>query len=202
MLTTDPWNTVENDIQYVSQYTTIPRILQDEAMIELYQASTTLKCRSSTLLICWWDVLYMKDLFYDLFLSQLCIAFDFPFTFQIPRKSKLAVHRNIRDDEGFIIRHFAGAVCYETVNVISDTLHFLYWLFSPLLMNLSNWQLKKWLSSYMCSYVAKALELNAGLYLHEHNSELFFSFCWLFCKLPSYFILFCLDNWFWVHRIG
>lgn len=36
--------------------------------------------------------------------------------FQIPRKSKLAVHRNIRDDEGFIIRHFAGAVCYETVS--------------------------------------------------------------------------------------
>ncbi|MEQ2160307.1 hypothetical protein GOODEAATRI_032316 [Goodea atripinnis] len=30
-------------------------------------------------------------------------------------KSKLTVHRNVRDDEGFIIRHFAGAVCYETV---------------------------------------------------------------------------------------
>jgi hypothetical protein len=37
--------------------------------------------------------------------------------FQIPRKSKLAVHRNLRDDEGFIIRHFAGAVCYETVSL-------------------------------------------------------------------------------------
>uniref|UniRef100_A0A8C6XXL9 Unconventional myosin-VI n=1 Tax=Naja naja TaxID=35670 RepID=A0A8C6XXL9_NAJNA len=36
------------------------------------------------------------------------------FRLSIPRKSKLAVHRNIRDDEGFIIRHFAGAVCYET----------------------------------------------------------------------------------------
>lgn len=34
---------------------------------------------------------------------------------QVPRKSKLSVHRNVRDDEGFIIRHFAGAVCYETV---------------------------------------------------------------------------------------
>uniref|UniRef100_A0A670YDI6 Unconventional myosin-VI n=1 Tax=Pseudonaja textilis TaxID=8673 RepID=A0A670YDI6_PSETE len=30
------------------------------------------------------------------------------FRLSIPRKSKLAVHRNIRDDEGFIIRHFAG----------------------------------------------------------------------------------------------
>lgn len=35
--------------------------------------------------------------------------------FQVPRKSKLTIHRNLRDDEGFIIRHFAGAVCYETV---------------------------------------------------------------------------------------
>ncbi len=35
---------------------------------------------------------------------------------QVPRKSKLTVHRNVRDDEGFIVRHFAGAVCYETVH--------------------------------------------------------------------------------------
>ncbi|XP_029079624.1 unconventional myosin-VI isoform X2 [Monodon monoceros] len=44
----------------------------------------------------------------------------------IPRKSKLAVHRNIRDDEGFIIRHFAGAVCYETTQFVeknNDALH-------------------------------------------------------------------------------
>uniref|UniRef100_A0A8D2LZY3 Unconventional myosin-VI n=1 Tax=Varanus komodoensis TaxID=61221 RepID=A0A8D2LZY3_VARKO len=38
------------------------------------------------------------------------------FRLSIPRKSKLAVHRNVRDDEGFIVRHFAGAVCYETVS--------------------------------------------------------------------------------------
>ncbi|XP_055005723.1 unconventional myosin-VI-like [Boleophthalmus pectinirostris] len=36
------------------------------------------------------------------------------FRLSIPRKSKLAIHRNVRDDEGFIVRHFAGAVCYET----------------------------------------------------------------------------------------
>lgn len=38
---------------------------------------------------------------------------------QVPRKSKLTVHRNVRDDEGFIVRHFAGAVCYETVRPLS-----------------------------------------------------------------------------------
>ncbi|XP_058163033.1 unconventional myosin-VI isoform X1 [Dasypus novemcinctus] len=48
------------------------------------------------------------------------------FRLTIPRKSKLAVHRNIRDDEGFIIRHFAGAVCYETMQFVeknNDALH-------------------------------------------------------------------------------
>ncbi|CAI9565674.1 unnamed protein product, partial [Staurois parvus] len=48
------------------------------------------------------------------------------FRLTIPRKSKLTVHRNVRDDEGFIIRHFAGAVCYETVSFIimnNDALH-------------------------------------------------------------------------------
>ncbi|XP_036173679.1 unconventional myosin-VI isoform X11 [Myotis myotis] len=48
------------------------------------------------------------------------------FRLTIPRKSKLAIHRNIRDDEGFIIRHFAGAVCYETTQFVeknNDALH-------------------------------------------------------------------------------
>lgn len=37
------------------------------------------------------------------------------FRLDVPRKSKLKYHREIRDDEGFLIRHFAGAVCYQTV---------------------------------------------------------------------------------------
>uniref|UniRef100_A0A674EH40 Unconventional myosin-VI n=1 Tax=Salmo trutta TaxID=8032 RepID=A0A674EH40_SALTR len=46
--------------------------------------------------------------------------------FSVPRKSKLQVHRNVRDDEGFIVRHFAGAVCYETTKFVeknNDALH-------------------------------------------------------------------------------
>lgn len=50
--------------------------------------------------------------------SNVILLCNSNFYFQIPRKSKLAVHRNIRDDEGFIIRHFAGAVCYETVMLL------------------------------------------------------------------------------------
>lgn len=48
------------------------------------------------------------------------------FRLAVPRKSKLKGHREIRDNEGFLIRHFAGAVCYETANFIeknNDALH-------------------------------------------------------------------------------
>ena len=44
----------------------------------------------------------------------------------LPRKSKLREHREIRDDDGFLIRHFAGAVCYTTSHFIeknNDALH-------------------------------------------------------------------------------
>lgn len=34
----------------------------------------------------------------------------------LPRSSRLKLHRTLRDEEGFLIRHFAGAVCYNTVN--------------------------------------------------------------------------------------
>ncbi|KAK2878493.1 hypothetical protein Q8A67_019284 [Cirrhinus molitorella] len=48
------------------------------------------------------------------------------FRLTVPRKSKLTIHRNLRDDEGFMIRHFAGAVCYETTQFVeknNDALH-------------------------------------------------------------------------------
>uniref|UniRef100_A0AAX7VQT7 Unconventional myosin-VI n=1 Tax=Astatotilapia calliptera TaxID=8154 RepID=A0AAX7VQT7_ASTCA len=48
------------------------------------------------------------------------------FRLTVPRKSKLTIHRTLRDDEGFIIRHFAGAVCYETIRFVeknNDALH-------------------------------------------------------------------------------
>jgi myosin-6 len=38
------------------------------------------------------------------------------FRLQLPRKSKMSYYKQLRDDEGFIVRHFAGAVCYETDN--------------------------------------------------------------------------------------
>jgi len=48
------------------------------------------------------------------------------FRLALPRKSKLREHREIRDDDGFLVRHFAGAVCYQTQHFIlknNDALH-------------------------------------------------------------------------------
>lgn len=48
------------------------------------------------------------------------------FRLALPRKSKLRDHREIRDDEGFLVRHFAGAVCYQTAQFLeknNDSLH-------------------------------------------------------------------------------
>uniref|UniRef100_A0A914S5X0 Myosin motor domain-containing protein n=1 Tax=Parascaris equorum TaxID=6256 RepID=A0A914S5X0_PAREQ len=45
---------------------------------------------------------------------------------QTPRKSKLREHRDMRDDEGFLIRHYAGSVCYQTALFLeknNDALH-------------------------------------------------------------------------------
>ncbi|KAK9506770.1 hypothetical protein O3M35_008647 [Rhynocoris fuscipes] len=48
------------------------------------------------------------------------------FRLALPRTSKLKAHREIRDSEGFLVRHFAGAVCYDTSKFIeknNDALH-------------------------------------------------------------------------------
>ena len=48
------------------------------------------------------------------------------FRLAVPRKSALPIHRSVKEDEGFLIRHFAGAVCYQTAGFLSrnnDALH-------------------------------------------------------------------------------
>ncbi|KAK0416370.1 hypothetical protein QR680_012444 [Steinernema hermaphroditum] len=48
------------------------------------------------------------------------------FRLTAPRKSKLIENRKLRDDEGFMIRHYAGSVCYQTALFLeknNDALH-------------------------------------------------------------------------------
>lgn len=60
------------------------------------------------------------------FTEQVHLSNKNHFNLQIPRKSDLKIYRNLRDDEGFIVRHFAGAVCYQTKHFLmknNDALH-------------------------------------------------------------------------------
>lgn len=60
------------------------------------------------------------------FTTEVHKAWPNEFRLGLPRSSKLKAHRGLRDDEGFLIRHFAGAVCYQTKHFIdknNDALH-------------------------------------------------------------------------------
>ena len=61
---------------------------------------------------------------------QVHTKFQKHFRLQSPRKSKMSYYKSLRDEEGFIIRHFAGAVCYQTddfINKNNDALSFDAW---------------------------------------------------------------------------
>jgi len=63
---------------------------------------------------------------YQHFTEQIFNKNSSHFRIALPRKSKLKEHREIRDHDGFLIRHFAGAVCYQTKQFIeknNDALH-------------------------------------------------------------------------------
>lgn len=53
---------------------------------------------------------------YTHFTTEVHSKWSNHFRLGLPRSSKLKAHRSLRDDEGFLIRHFAGAVCYQTVS--------------------------------------------------------------------------------------
>lgn len=62
----------------------------------------------------------------DHFTTEVHRQWGSHFRLALPRTSRLKMHREIRDDEGFLVRHFAGAVCYETSQFIeknNDALH-------------------------------------------------------------------------------
>ncbi|XP_046613209.1 myosin heavy chain 95F isoform X2 [Neodiprion virginianus] len=60
------------------------------------------------------------------FTSEVHRSWSGHFRITLPRTSRLKAHRELRDDEGFVIRHYAGGVCYQTNQFIeknNDALH-------------------------------------------------------------------------------
>ncbi|XP_055853454.1 myosin heavy chain 95F isoform X2 [Episyrphus balteatus] len=60
------------------------------------------------------------------FTDEVHKAWPGHFRLGFPRSSRLKAHRTLRDEEGFLVRHFAGAVCYKTEQFIeknNDALH-------------------------------------------------------------------------------
>lgn len=53
---------------------------------------------------------------FDHFTLEVHKAWNGHFRLSLPRASRLKAHRTLRDEEGFLVRHFAGAVCYNTVS--------------------------------------------------------------------------------------
>lgn len=53
---------------------------------------------------------------FDHFTLEVHKAWNGHFRLSLPRASRLKAHRTLRDEEGFLVRHFAGAVCYTTVS--------------------------------------------------------------------------------------
>uniref|UniRef100_A0A182N0G4 Myosin motor domain-containing protein n=1 Tax=Anopheles dirus TaxID=7168 RepID=A0A182N0G4_9DIPT len=63
---------------------------------------------------------------YSHFTNEVHSAWNGHYRLSFPRASRLKAHRSLRDDEGFLVRHFAGAVCYNTNQFIeknNDALH-------------------------------------------------------------------------------
>ncbi|XP_053678324.1 myosin heavy chain 95F [Anopheles nili] len=63
---------------------------------------------------------------YSHFTNEVHSSWNGHYRLSFPRASRLKAHRSLRDDEGFLVRHFAGAVCYNTNQFIeknNDALH-------------------------------------------------------------------------------
>uniref|UniRef100_A0A336MXX6 CSON008982 protein n=1 Tax=Culicoides sonorensis TaxID=179676 RepID=A0A336MXX6_CULSO len=80
---------------------------------------------------------------YDHFTNEVHKQWQGHFRISLPRASRLKSHRTLRDEEGFLVRHFAGAVCYNTNQFIEKNNDALHSSLEALVQECSNPLLKK-----------------------------------------------------------
>lgn len=108
---------------------------------------------------------------YDRFTAEVFKHNQGHFRISYPRASKLKNHRSIRDDQGFLIRHFAGAVCYSTEQFIAKNNDALHGSLEVLVMESSNMLLKKLFSNTSTSK-GKLSFISVGSKFKSQLSEL------------------------------
>ena len=90
----------------------------------------------------------------------------------LPRSSRLKAHRSLRDDEGFLIRHFAGAVCYNTHQFIEKNNDALHASLEFLVQESNNTLLNNLFSGNNCAAKGKLNFISVGSKFKTQLSEL------------------------------
>ncbi|XP_012266629.2 myosin heavy chain 95F-like isoform X2 [Athalia rosae] len=75
---------------------------------------------------------------FDHFTSEVHRTWNGHSSITLPRTSKLKEHRELRDYEGFVIRHYAGGVCYQTKQFIEKNNDAFYASLEGLIQGSSN----------------------------------------------------------------
>ncbi|EFN75980.1 Myosin heavy chain 95F [Harpegnathos saltator] len=90
------------------------------------------------------------------FTSEVHRTWNGHFRITLPRTSRLKAHRELRDDEGFVIRHYAGGVCYQTNQFIEKNNDALHASLEGLIQESSN----KFLRTQFANYSSQKGKLN------------------------------------------
>ncbi|XP_011295457.1 myosin heavy chain 95F isoform X2 [Musca domestica] len=106
------------------------------------------------------------------FTTEVHKAWSNHFRLGLPRSSRLKAHRTLRDEEGFLVRHFAGAVCYNTEQFIEKNNDALHASLEGLVQECENPLLKSLFSSGTTSVRGKLNFISVGSKFKTQLAEL------------------------------
>lgn len=106
------------------------------------------------------------------FTEEVHSAWSSHYRLALPRSSRLKAHRSLRDDEGFLVRHFAGAVCYNTNQFIEKNNDALHASLEFLIQESENPLLKNLFSGTACTSRGKLNFISVGSKFKTQLGEL------------------------------